>query len=101
MSELTLTVSEVQSVLEAHDVTKATRMHRELQAQLLTVTGIQSLGAMCIQHFKDKLYEVARDCQQGFIRGKSFSSNLLEVLDHEGSLLDDGKTGGYDLYGYV
>ena len=66
-------------------------MHRELQAHLLTVTSIQSLGAMCIQHFKDRLYEVVRDCQHGFIRGKSRTSNLLEVLDHVGSLLDDGK----------
>ena len=44
-----LTFSEVpQSVLEALDITKVTRVHRELQAHLLTVTGIQSLGAMCI-----------------------------------------------------
>ena len=27
----------------------------------------------------------------GFIRGKSCTSNLVEVLDHVGSLLDDGK----------
>ena len=66
-------------------------MHRELQAHLLTVTGNQSLGAMCIQYFEDRLYEVVRDCQDGFIRGKSCTSNLLEVLDHVGSLLDDGK----------
>ena len=32
-----------------------------------------------------------RDCQHGFIRGKSCTSKLLEVLDHVGSLLDDGK----------
>ena len=48
MSELTLTVSEVQSVLEALDVTKATRVRRELEAHLVTVTGIQSHGAMSI-----------------------------------------------------
>ena len=91
MSELTLTVSEVQSVLEALDVTKATQVHRELQAHLLTMTCIQSLEAMCIQHFKDILYEVVRDCQHEFIRGKSCTSNLLEVLDHVGSLRDDGE----------
>ena len=35
---------------------------------------------------------MVRDCQYGFIRGKSCTSaNLLEVLDHVGSLLDDGK----------
>ena len=66
-------------------------MHRELQAHLLTVTGIQSLGAMCILHFKDRLYAVVRDCQHRFIRGKSCNSDLFEVLDHMGSLLDDGK----------
>ena len=40
---------------------------------------------------KDRLYEVVRDCQNGFIRGKTCTSNLLEVLDHVGSVLDDGK----------
>ena len=44
-----------------------------------------------LKYFKDRLYEVVRDCQHGFIRGKSCTSNLLEVLDHVGSLLDDGK----------
>ena len=34
---------------------------------------------------------MVRDCQHGFIRGKLCTSNLLEVLDHVGSLLDDGK----------
>ena len=73
MSEFTLTVSEVQSVFEALDVTKATRVHRALQAYLLAVTGNQSLGAMCIfKHFKDRLYEVVRDCQHGFIRPPTF-----------------------------
>ena len=51
VSELTIKVSEVQSVLEALDVMNAALVNRELQAHLLTVTGmsgIQSLGAMCI-----------------------------------------------------
>ena len=35
---------------------------------------------------------MVRDCQHGFlIRGKSCTSNLLEVLDHVGPLLDDGQ----------
>ena len=34
---------------------------------------------------------MVRDCQHGLIRGKSCTSNLLEVLDNVGSLLDDGK----------
>ena len=44
---------------------------------------------------------MVRDCQHGFIRGKSCTSNLLEVLDHVGSLQDDGKTDGHDLYDKV
>ena len=52
---------------------------------LPSLAGIQSLGA------KDRLYKVVRDCQHGIIRGKSCTSNLLEVLEHAGSLLDDGK----------
>ena len=46
------------------------------------------------------MYEVVRDCQHGFIRGKSCTSNLLQVLNHVGSLLEDGKQVD-DLYGYV
>ena len=46
---------------------------------------------MYLKHFKDELFEVVRDCQHGFIRGKSCTYNLLEVLDHVGSLLEDGK----------
>ena len=34
---------------------------------------------------------MVRDCQHGFISGKSCTSNLLEVLGHVGSLLEDGK----------
>ena len=37
------------------------------------------------------LYELIRDFQHGFIRGKSSTSNLLELLDHVGSLLNNGK----------
>ena len=43
-----------------------------------------------LKPFKDRLHEVVRDCQQEFIRGKSCTSNPLEVLDHVGSLLDNG-----------
>ena len=34
---------------------------------------------------------MVRDCQHGFSRRKSCTSNLLEALDHAGTLLDDGK----------
>ena len=34
---------------------------------------------------------MVRDCQHGFIRRQSCTSNLLEVLDHVGCLIDDGK----------
>ena len=34
---------------------------------------------------------MVRDCQHGFIRGQSCTSNILEVLNHLGSPLDDGK----------
>ena len=34
---------------------------------------------------------MVRDCQHGFIRRKSCTSNLLEVLGQVDSLLDDGK----------
>ena len=34
---------------------------------------------------------MVRDCQHGFVRGKTCTSNLLEVLDHVDSPQDDGK----------
>ena len=37
---------------------------------------------------EDRLYEVVRDCQHGFIREKCTSNRLLEILDHVGSLPD-------------
>ena len=46
---------------------------------------------MCILHFKDRLYEVVRDCQYGFIRGKSCTSNLFGSFGPRGLSLDDGK----------
>ena len=33
-------------------------------------------------------------CQHGFLRGKSCTSNLLEVLHHIGAMLDKGRWGG-------
>ena len=40
--------------------------------------------------FQDLLCEVVRACQHGFRHGKSCTSNLLEMLDHIGSMLDNG-----------
>ena len=44
-----------------------------------------------LNSLKDQLYNTISSCQHGFISGKSCTSNLLEVLDHIGSLLDNGE----------
>ena len=43
-----------------------------------------------LNSFKDQLPEFIKACQNGFLRGKSCTSNLLEVLYHTGTLLDKG-----------
>ena len=43
-----------------------------------------------LDSFKDQLYEIVKSCQHGFRNGKSCTSNLLEVLDYIGSMLDNG-----------
>ena len=47
MSELTLTVSEVQSVLEAVEVTKATRPDNKIPAKLLKETASIIAASLC------------------------------------------------------
>jgi rRNA processing protein Gar1 len=39
---------------------------------------------------REKLYQVIKTSQHGFIRGKSCVTNLLEVLNYIGSILDVG-----------
>lgn len=41
-------------------------------------------------NIKDHLYTVIKNTQHGFIRGRSCVTNLLEVLDYIGSVLDEG-----------
>ena len=41
--------------------------------------------------FKDRLHETLSAYQHWFISGESSTSNLLDVLDHIGTLLDDGR----------
>lgn len=43
-----------------------------------------------LNSFKDRLPEFIKACQHGFLHGKPFTSNLLEVLHHTGALLNKG-----------
>ena len=43
-----------------------------------------------LNSFKDRLCESIKARQHGFLRGKSCTSNLLEVLHHIGAMLDKG-----------
>ncbi|CAB3993425.1 Hypothetical predicted protein [Paramuricea clavata] len=43
-----------------------------------------------LNSFKERLREVVKECKHGCLNGKSCASNLLEVLHHIGSLLDNG-----------
>jgi hypothetical protein len=142
MTELCLTVTEVQATLEALDVTKATGPDG-IPAHLLKETASVIAPSICklfnksltlgivpnewknanvvpvfkkgeadytenyrpisllslvskvlercvLNSFKERLREVVKECQHGFLNGKSCTSNLLEVLHHIGSLLDNG-----------
>ena len=44
-----------------------------------------------LRNLRDHLLELINDSQHGFIPGKSCTTQLLEVLDYIGSLLDGGK----------
>ena len=142
MTELSLTVPEVQSILERLDVTKATGPDG-ISARLLKETASVIAPSLCklynkslslgvlpqewkeanvvpvfkkdkaeftenyrpisllsliskvlercvLNSFCDRLIEFAKACQHGFLQGKSCTSNLLEVLDFVGALLDKG-----------
>ena len=142
MTELSLTVPEVQSILERLDVTKATGPDG-ISARLLKETASVIAPSLCklynkslslgvlpqewkeanvvpvfkkdkaeftenyrpisllsliskvlercvLNSFCDRLIEFVKACQHGFLQGKSCTSNLLEVLDFVGALLDKG-----------
>ena len=43
-----------------------------------------------LDNIKDQLYSIINDCQHGFVTAKSCITNLIESLDHIGSVLDKG-----------
>ena len=43
-----------------------------------------------VDNIKDQLYSITNDCQHGFVTAKSCITNLIESLDHIGSVLDKG-----------
>ncbi|CAB3992988.1 Hypothetical predicted protein, partial [Paramuricea clavata] len=142
LSEIILTVEEVQAVLETLDVTKATgpdnvpaRLLKEtapvISTSLCTLFNKSlSQGALpedwkianiipvykkgekeyaenyrpisllsivskvlerCVfYNIREQLYQVIKTSQHGFTRGKSCVTNLLEVLNYIGSILDVG-----------
>ena len=140
LSEIILTVEEVQAVLETLDVTKATgpdnvpaRLLKEtapvISTPLCTLFNKSlSQGALpedwkianiisvykkgekeyaenyqshsfqscrkfwnaAFYNIREQLYQVIKTSQHGFIRGKSCVTNLLEVLNYIGSILDVG-----------
>ena len=61
-------------------------------AQARKSKGVMSILIKCVLiNLRDHLLELINDSQHGFIPGKSCTTQLLEVLDYTGSLLDGGK----------
>ena len=56
-------------------------------------TIISKVLERCVlsDHIRDHLLQLINDSQHGFFPGKSCTTQLLEVLDYIGSLLDGGK----------
>ena len=48
------------------------------------------LERVVLNNIKTCLYDLVNNCQHGVIPGKSCTTNLIEVLEHIGSILDNG-----------
>ena len=71
---------------------KGDHEHTENYRPISLLSLVSKVLERCVLNsLKDQLYNTISSCQHGFISGKSCTSNLLEVLDHIGSLLDNGE----------
>ena len=51
---------------------------------------LKVLERIVLTNIKYHLIQIINNCQHGFLRGKSCVTNLLEVLDYIGKILDNG-----------
>ena len=51
---------------------------------------LKVLERIVLTNIKYHLIQIINNCQHGFLRGKSYVTNLLEVLDYTGRILDNG-----------
>ncbi|CAB3982691.1 Hypothetical predicted protein [Paramuricea clavata] len=71
---------------------KNEREHVENYRPISLLSVISKVLERCIlNNIKDQLYKSIPACQHGYLTGKSCVTNLLEALDHVGSLLDHGE----------
>jgi hypothetical protein len=71
---------------------KNEREHVENYRPISLLSVISKVLERCIlNNIKDQLCKSIPACQHGYLTGKSCVTNLLEALDHVGSLLDHGE----------
>ena len=65
--------------------------YREILTYLPPLHNIKDSRTLCPRNTRDHLLQLIHESQHGFIPGKSCTTQLSEVLDYTGSLLDGGK----------
>ena len=70
---------------------KGGKEHAENYRPISLLSTVSKVLERCVlNNIRSKLYQVITASQHGFTRGKSCVTNLLEVINHISSVLDDG-----------
>ncbi|CAB4037986.1 Hypothetical predicted protein, partial [Paramuricea clavata] len=78
------------NIVPVHKKGEKSQVENYRPISLLSIIS-KVLERCVLRNIRDHLLQLINDSQHGFIPGKSCTTQLLEVLDYIGSLLDGGK----------
>jgi hypothetical protein len=78
------------NIVPIHKKGEKSQVEKHRPISLLNIIS-KVLERCVLRNIRDHLLKLINDSQHGFIPGKSCTTQLLEVLDYIGSLLDGGK----------
>ena len=78
------------NIVPVHKKCEKSQVENYRPISLLSIIS-KVLERCVLRNLRDHPLELINDSQHGFIPGKSYTTQLLEVLDYIGSLLDGGK----------